>query len=162
MLLGCPLSSTVDEELPQQGDECPHHSPRCPKQFCTDSGSTVGTTQHIVTPEAMRYRAAQTDWQRREEARNNLMNWCPSMRLKPNHHQGTSAQDIAAAASCVLPQRQLSFADSRGVGQNLPAEDWPQSPEPPPTHRVCNWTDWRVSLLWGAVCKINHKFILYL
>ena len=25
-------------------------------------------------------------------------------------------------------------------------EDWPQSPEPPQTHKVWHWTDWRVSV----------------
>ena len=52
---------------------------------------------------------------------------------------------MAAAAFCILRQRQLSFADSRGAGPNLPTEDWPQSPEPPPTHQVWHWADsWRV------------------
>ena len=63
---------------------------------------------------------------------------------------------MAAAASCILPQRQLSFADSRQAGQNLPTEDWPQSPEPPPAHKVWHWTDWRVSLQHGTADSRPH------
>ena len=39
----------------------------------------ISINYHTVTLKAMR---EQTYWQRREEARNNLMNWCPLMRLK--------------------------------------------------------------------------------
>ena len=56
------------------------------------------------------------------------------------------AQEMAAAASCMLPRRQLSFADSRGAGQNLLTEDWPQWREPPLTNKVWHWTDWQMSL----------------
>ena len=58
--------------------------------------------------------------------------------------------------ACILLQRQLSFADSRVAGQSIPTEDWLQSPEPPPTHNVWHWTDWRVSLQHGAADSKPH------
>ena len=53
-----------------------------------------------------------------------------------------SSRHISTRKGSGSIQRQLSFADSRGAGQSFPTEDWPQSPEPPPTHSVWHWTDW--------------------
>ena len=33
---------------------------------------------------------------------------------------------------------------------------WPQSPEPPPAHKVWHWTDWRVSLQHWTADHILH------
>ena len=74
------------------------------------------------------------------------------MRLKPSpRHISTRNGNCS-----ILHQRRLSFADSRRAGQNLPTEDWPQWPEPPPTHKVWHWTDWRVSLQHGTADSRPH------
>ena len=46
-VLRCPLSSTVDQELPQQRDECPYHSPSCPEQCCTDSSPMMKMRKRV-------------------------------------------------------------------------------------------------------------------
>ena len=77
------------------------------------------------------------DWQRRDEAENNLMNWWPLVRLKPSSRHMSTSNGSCSILHPAPKKTELSFPDSRGAGHNLPTEDWPQSPEPPPlTHKL--------------------------
>ena len=76
------LSSTVNQELLQQGHECAHHCPRCPEQCCTDSGNPVGTS--ILWHQRQNESRQTGKWGRKQ----GITWWTGVLWWDQNHHQG--------------------------------------------------------------------------